>query len=266
MNGKQLSEALKKGKQVYGTLIVSTSPKSADLVNKIGLDFVFIDTEHMPIDRNTLSWMCHTYGALNIAPIVRIPSPNPYEACEALDGGAAGIVAPYVETVDQVKALRGAVKLRPLKGKKVQDALDGRKELERDLTSYIETRNEGNVLIINIESKPAVENLDELIKVPQLDGVLIGPHDLSCSLDIAEQYKDSLFDKTVKTIIKKARAAGIGAGIHYFWDIEHEIDWLKCGLNMLIHSSDTVLFAKTMKNDMITIKKALGEEIDINST
>ncbi len=265
MNGKQISEALRKGERVYGTLIVSTSPKWVDLTKKIGLDFIFINTEHMPIDRNTLSWMCHAYAALNIAPIVRIPSPNPYEACEALDGGAVGIVAPYVETVEQVKALRGAVKLRPLKGKKLQDVLDGRKGLEKNLAGYIAARNKENVLIINIESKAAFENLDELISVPQLDGVLIGPHDLSCSLDIAESYKDPLFDKTVKVIIEKARAVGIGAGIHYFWDIEHEINLLEYGLNMLIHSSDIVLFAKAMKNDIVMIKKALGEEIDTDS-
>lgn len=259
MNGKQLGEALRNGKRVYGTLVVSTSPRWADEVGKLGLDFVFIDTEHMPIERETLSWMCHTYRAMNLAPIVRIPSPDPYEACVALDGGACGIIVPYVETVEQVKALRGAVKLRPLKGQKLQEILDGKREMEQELADYVAARNEENVLIINIESKPAVDALDELISVPQLDAVLIGPHDLSCNFDIPEKYRDPLFDQTVRTVAKKARAAGVGAGIHYFWGIDQEIDWCKDGINMLIHSSDMVLFAGTMRNDLKEIKKAIGE-------
>lgn len=259
MNGKQLAAALRNGKRVYGTLIVSTSPRWADEVAKLGIDFVFIDMEHMPIQREQLSWMCHTYRAMNVAPIVRIPYPDPYEACVALDGGACGIIAPYVETVEQVKALRGAVKLRPLKGRKLQEILDGEESLKPGLADYISARNEENVLIINIESQPAIDALDDLLKVPQLDALLIGPHDLSCSLDIPEQYNDSIFARAVRIIAQKARAAGVGAGIHYFWGIEQEIDWCKEGINMLIHSSDMMLFAESMARDLKIIKEALGE-------
>src|SRR5258707_5272328 len=118
MTPTQLRAALRAGRPVYGTLIVSDSPRWPASVAQIGLDFVFIDTEHIAIDRHPLSWMCHTYAALGLPPIVRIPSPDPYEATKILDGGAVGIVAPYVEAADQVRALRGAVKLRPLKGAK----------------------------------------------------------------------------------------------------------------------------------------------------
>lgn len=78
MDGKSLRNKLRNGDKVYGTLIVSTSPKWLDVIDKIGLDFVFIDTEHIPIDRDRLSWMCHGYEGKGIVPIVRIPSPDPY--------------------------------------------------------------------------------------------------------------------------------------------------------------------------------------------
>ena len=121
MTGRQLSRALRSGKRVYGTLIVSHSPRWLDVIEKLGLDFVFIDTEHIAIDRIELSWMCNAYRALGIAPIVRIPSPDPYYASMVMDGGANDIIAPYVETVEQVKALSGAVKLRPIKGMRLQN-------------------------------------------------------------------------------------------------------------------------------------------------
>src|SRR4051794_34958651 len=98
MTAAELKGRLLAGRTVFGTLIVSTSPKLPENAAKVGFDFVFIDTEHIAIDRDTLSWMCLAYRGLGLPPIVRVPAPDPYLACMALDGGAAGIIAPYVET------------------------------------------------------------------------------------------------------------------------------------------------------------------------
>jgi 4-hydroxy-2-oxoheptanedioate aldolase len=73
-------------------------------VKSAGADFVFIDAEHIAIDRTTLPWMRQTYRALGLAPIVRIPSSDPYQAIVALDNGASGDLAPYVETPEQAKS------------------------------------------------------------------------------------------------------------------------------------------------------------------
>src|SRR5690606_14580338 len=152
-----------------------------------GLDFVFIDTEHIALDREALSWMCQLYAQMNLAPLVRISEPNATLATMALDGGATGVVAPYVESAEQVRALVGAVKRRPIKGKRLQQLLNG-KPAEGTLKSYLQEHNANHVLVVNVESTPAIEALDEILAVPGLDAVLIGPHDLSCSLGIPEQY------------------------------------------------------------------------------
>jgi 4-hydroxy-2-oxoheptanedioate aldolase len=260
MESIKLLEHLHDGRRVYGTLIVSTSPRWPAEVAKLDIDFVFIDTEHMSIDRELLSWMCRTYSALGLAPIVRIPSPDPYEASKAMDAGAAGIVAPYVETAEQVKALRGAVKLRPLKGEKLQRILNGEETVEEPLQTYLEQFNASNILIVNIESGPGLDALDEILQVPQLDAVLIGPHDLSCSLNVPEQYEHPIFKEAVSTIIRKARAANVGAGIHYFWGVDSEIAWGKEGMNLFIHASDMTLFAAAMAADIAQIKQQLNDE------
>ena len=124
MTPVELRRKLHAGDPVFGTLIVSPSPQWPAVVRGCGLDFVFIDTEHIALDRGELGWMCQTYSALGIPPLVRITSPDPYEATVALDGGAAGVIAPYVESPKQARALRGAVKLRPIKGHKLQSMLD----------------------------------------------------------------------------------------------------------------------------------------------
>lgn len=260
MTGKELSTALRSGRRVYGTLIVSTSPKWAEAVRGSGADFVFIDTEHIPIDRPTLSWMCRTYAAIGLPPIVRIPSPDPFEACKVLDGGARGIIAPYMESDRQVRELVGAVKLRPLKGKRLDEALADPDSLEPQLKDYLAEFNSNNILAVNIESVPAMENLDAILSVPGLDAVIIGPHDLSVSLGVPEQYTDPTFDAAVRDIIQRARAHNVAAGIHFWENIDQEIEWARAGGNLVIHSGDISIFAQTLRRDLTKMRQALGDD------
>jgi 2-keto-3-deoxy-L-rhamnonate aldolase RhmA len=72
---------------------------------------------------STRGWMCECYKAMNVAPIVRIPFCSAYEAFAAIEDGAVGVVSPYLETVEEIDVLIGAVKYRPLKGKRLQQVL-----------------------------------------------------------------------------------------------------------------------------------------------
>ncbi len=262
MTPDTLRRCLHSGDTVFGTLIVSHSPRWPDAVQDCGLDFVFIDTEHIAIDRSEVSWMCQTYAALGLPPLVRIPSPDPYAAAMALDGGAAGVVAPYVETVQQVQDLRGAVKMRPIKGQKLRRMLDGGRA-EPELQSYIEDGAGERLCIVNIESVPAIEALDEILGVPDLDAVLIGPHDLSCSLGLPEQYDHPDFLAACETIFGKARAAGVGAGIHFWGEVEEQARLLNMGANMLIHSGDILLFKKFLQKELTAIRQSVSLSVDV---
>ncbi len=254
-----MAQALRAGRTVFGTLIVSPSPRWPEAVRGCGLDFVFIDTEHIAIDRAELSWMCQAYAALGLTPLVRIPSPDPYTATMVLDGGAAGVVAPYIESVEQVRALRGAVKLRPIKGRKLEGLLDGA-PAEPDLDRYIKNGARNRLLIVNIESVPAIDALDDILAVPDLDGVLIGPHDLSCNLGIPEQFDHPDFLKTCETIFQKARAGNVGAGIHFWGTVEQHARFLELGANLLIHSADISLFQRHLRLELAELKKTAGLE------
>ena len=259
MTGKQVREALHKGDRVYGTCIVSPSPWWPAVIKRIGLDFVFIDTEHTPIDRHQLSWMCRTYSAIRVAPIVRIPSPDPYEACKALDAGAEGIIGPYIESAEQVKKLVGATKFRPLKGQKLEALMECNEGGDGNLIEYLSTFNENSVLIANTESRPAMEALDEILSVEGLDGVLIGPHDLSISLGFPEQYDHPDFDAAAREIFQKARAHGVGAGIHWWFGADAQVAWSGAGANFIVNSSDLSVFEQRISQEIDQIRDALGD-------
>jgi 2-keto-3-deoxy-L-rhamnonate aldolase RhmA len=258
MTGEQLIATLHGEGRAYGTCTVSPTPRWPNALKSAGLDFVFIDTEHNTLDRSQVGWMCRTYAALGVAPIVRIPAPDPYQATVALDDGATGVVAPYIETVEQVQALRGAIKHRPLKGARLEARLRG-ESISDELDDYMARCNAGHVFIINIESLPAIDALDELLAVPELDGVLIGPHDLSCNLGVPEQYDHPDFIAAVKTIFSKARAAGVGAGIHFWGEPEKQAELLGFGANFLIHSADLLLVRKHLTNELLKIRELMGD-------
>src|SRR5262245_5953361 len=257
MTGREIIAALHAGRRVFASAIVGMSPQWPELAKKTGIDFVFVDTEHIPLDRTTLGWICQTYQALGLPPVVRIPCNDPFEACKALDAGAGGIIGPYLETADQARALVGAVKLRPLKGRRLAEALRDRNTLEPELSRYLEERNGDKILIANIESVPAIENLAEICSVPGLDAVLIGPHDLSCSLGIPEQYDHPKFDEAVRTIFRTARQRRVGASIHDWLGLEQEITWARAGGNLVMHSSDLATSSRTLKAEITQLRQAL---------
>lgn len=260
MTGSGFLQQLKSGKRLYGTAVVSCSPLWPPAVKRTGVDFVFIDTEHIPLDRGTVAQMCLAYSALGLPPLVRIPSPDPYEVCQIFDAGAAGVLAPYIECPEQVSRLVGATKLRPLKGERLNEALKNGDCLGLQLSDYLSNRNAENFLMINVESVPAMERLDGILAVPGLDGVIVGPHDLSLSLGLPEQYGHPKFEKALEEIVAKVSGKGLGIGIHFPRNRELQTRWAKRGLNIILHSSDILLFQRSLERDIATIRQVLGDE------
>ncbi|MCK3682809.1 aldolase/citrate lyase family protein [Maribellus sp. YY47] len=263
--GKVLLDKIKQGKRIYGTCITSMAPLWVKAVRSASLDFVFLDTEHIPLERAEVAALCQLYGAAGLGPIVRIPSPDPIRACQMLDAGAEGVLAPYIENVEQVKELVGAVKYRPLKGERLKRVLNDNEIVEPELKEYLDDYNRGNICILNIESVPAFGKLDDLLDVEGVDAVFIGPHDLSLSLGIPEQYDHPRFEETVKVIVQKCRAKNKAVGIHFSDDPGREVKWIGEGVNIIIYSSDMTLFAQKLNTDFDFIRQSAGEKSDRGS-
>ena len=257
MTGQELREALHAGTRVYGTCLSNPSPWGIPRYRQ--LDFVFIDNEHCPLGREATMTLCQACKAQGIAPVVRIPVADPILAGMALDAGAQGIICPYMEEAGRVREVVGAVKYRPLKGRKLAELLRSRSGVDPETLRYLERWNRNNVLIINVESLPALGCLDDLLAVEGLDAVLIGPHDLSISLDLPEKYEDPAFIAAAERIIESARRAGLGAGIHYWQSLERELHYARKGANLIIHSTDLTEAARAIDSALSWIRKAFGD-------
>ncbi len=267
MTGKDFRDALRSGKNVYGTLITSTSPKMFDTAISLGLDYVFLCDEHVAYNPETLSWMCRAFKAAGINPVVRILEPDPYLATRALDAGAGAVLVPYVENVADVFDLVGAVKYRPLKGEKLKRLLYGKEKPTAELEAYLKNHNKNHTLLLNIESPAGVKNMEDFFAIqsvdgPGVDGIVLGPHDLSTSYDMPEQYLTKEFIELSSEIIKKARASGVAAGGHNGsrGTLDLQIAWAKAGANIIMHSSDMFLFADKLQEDLNRLREVKGEK------
>jgi 2-keto-3-deoxy-L-rhamnonate aldolase RhmA len=269
MVGQDFRDALHSGKNVYGTLITSSSPRIFDMTVSLGLDYVFLCNEHVFYNPDTLGWMCRAYKAAGINPVIRIPEPSPFLATQALDAGAGAVLVPYVEDIEDVYNLVGAVKYRPLKGNKLKGILSGEEKLPAELATYLKNYNKNNALLLNIESPTGVNNMERFFAIqcvdgPAIDGIVIGPHDLSVSYDMPERYRSKDFLNLSCEIIKKARGCGVSAGCHggSRGSLDIQLEWAKAGANIIMHSADTFLFADKLQDDLNHIREVKMEEIN----
>jgi 4-hydroxy-2-oxoheptanedioate aldolase len=260
MQGGQIREKLLKGERVYGTHVVNFgNPITTLLAAELELDFIFICTEHMPVDRNEVSLMCQYWAAKGISPIVRIPYPSARLAGMFIDGGAHGIVAPYVETVEEVKELVGAVRYRPIKGEFRDDILNGIRKPNDKLNNFFKKFNKDLYLIIGIESVAAINRLEELISIDGVDGVFLGPHDITCSMEIPEEYENPEFVKTVVDVVKRCRKAGKGVGIHMDLVLPRAKPFLDAGMNFMLHMADIIKMRQIMSSDLKMLRSEFGD-------
>jgi 2-keto-3-deoxy-L-rhamnonate aldolase RhmA len=238
VNGSQLREAMRDGKTVWGTMIVYARGLSAAAIyGRLGFDYAIVDAEHSPNGRSELADMGAALLAADVCPIVRVPTTDPSAAVMALDAGFHGVLVPYCETVSEVRAVVSAAKLRPLKGGLLARARD-RGVFPSDATEhYLQDRNANVVVIIGIESVPAVENLEAILEIPGVDAIFVGPNDLSVSMGIPDQYDHPDYVAAVEGIIATAQQRGIPAGPHCFNE-EALLRWLKTGMRNVLFSAD----------------------------
>lgn len=238
MNSGNLRQALQDGKQVVGTMTtLCRNPRWAQVYADLNIDYLIIDTEQSPSNRSEVADFASALSGVGIAPIVRVPEPDPHLTIMALDAGAEGVLVPYCETAEQVKQVIAAARLRPLKGA-LHELARVRGDYPSDSTRlYLEQRNRDVVMMIGIESPPAVENLESILHVPGIDVIFIGPNDLSVSMGLPDQPDHPKFNETIRYIIETSQAHGVAAGGHWFSPRDVK-KWQAVGSRFILFTND----------------------------
>ena len=260
MNGEQLKIKTKQGRVVYGSMIsIGRNPRWTSAIADLGLDYVVIDMEHAPRGRSEVADYLVAIQSADIVPIVRIPIPDSHYVTMALDAGAHGVLAPYCETVEEVREVVGASKYRPLKGAMVKRVVEEGIFPSEQSRKYLEDVNRNSVCIIGIESVPAIKNLDKILDINGIDAIFVGPNDLTISLGIPNQYDHPDYESALRQIIKSCQDKNTPVLIHH-QSVDLTKKWLKEGARFVLHSSDRRQMHQGYRNDFNAIQE-FGSQI-----
>lgn len=260
MRGKELKQRLTSGKPVFGAAM--DGPGQARwprfFAEHAPVDYVWLESEHMPNGRETIAWAAQCYAAYGIAPLVRIPDISASQVAMALDAGAHGVIVPYVETVEQARAMVAAAKFRPLKGQAAADAAANGVFPNEETRAYLENWNADSTLILMIESAAGIANLPAILAVGHIDAIFLGPHDLSINLGIPEQYEHPRFIEAVDTVIATCKAASVGVGMHVFYtDVRAAAEMFQRGMNFISFKGDTLFVAEALRDQLGYLRSVL---------
>jgi 2-keto-3-deoxy-L-rhamnonate aldolase RhmA len=258
MNGFDLRQKARQGDLLYGTMWGSSEPRQVGFVSSSDLDFIVIDTEHNANDRSTIRTMAVSMATAGITPLVRVPSSDPDAIRQALDAGAHGVVVPYCEEPEIVRQCVAAARYRPLKGAHLEKAVRNNGPSNPGTRAYLEEYNRHSFFVAMIESAPAVANLEAILAVGGIDAVFIGPHDLTVSLDLPEQYEHPTVQEAIATIIRTCAAHGVPAGTQW-WNTDLVRRELALGGRFVLYANDRTILKNGYAEAMATIRRHAAE-------
>ena len=263
MTKTEFQQRIKNGEVLVSTMIsMIRNPAWQKVLTDLPFDFLSIDMEHSPYSDSEVSDLITPLSAAGMPTIVRIPRPEWHFVTRVFDSGAYGVLAPYCETVEEVREVVGAARWRPLKGEYVTRAMEDGEFPSDETRDHLTEFNQGQVVMIGIESVPAVKNLDAILDVGGIDVVFIGPADLSTSMGIPRDYDHPEFDKMVRHIIKTCTDRGVQVAAN-FAPLEQSVKWASEGLNLVIHAADFRVLHEGYRSVLGAIGKAAGSKRNI---
>jgi 2-keto-3-deoxy-L-rhamnonate aldolase RhmA len=179
-----------------------------------GLDFILFDTQHSPIELKEYKDAMAAMRGKEDAPIVRVSANRADLICFALDLGARGIIVPMVNTKEEAIAMVRACQYSPL-GDRSNAGVRGEWGEFENYRDYLDIVNEELLIIPMIETLQAIDNIDEILSVPGIDVLLIGPSDLSIELDVPLDYPSDTYQKGLDTIAAACKKHNVVPGMYF---------------------------------------------------
>ncbi|ONG29986.1 2-keto-3-deoxy-L-rhamnonate aldolase [Escherichia coli] len=245
-------ERLRKGEVQIGLWLSSTTSYMAEIAATSGYDWLLIDGEHAP---NTIQDLYHQLQA--VAPYASQPVIRPVEGSKSLikqvlDIGAQTLLIPMVDTADQARQVVSATRYPPY-GERGVGASVARAARWGRIENYMAQVNDSLCLLVQVESKTALDNLDEILDVEGIDGVFIGPADLSASLGYPDNAGHPEVQRIIETSIRRIRAAGKAAG---FLAVAPDMaqQCLAWGANFVAVGVDTMLYSDALDQRLAMFK------------
>lgn len=207
----RIREKLRSGKPSLGSWMQIPNSSVAEIMGRAGYDWIAVDLEHGAFSRQILPDIFLALENGGVLPIARVAQALPNDIKQALDAGARGLILPMIESKEQLKNAIESASYPPIGTRGVgycRANLFG-----KNFEAY--AQQSSDILIVaQIENIRAVENLENIISVEKLDAIIIGPYDLSGSMNLTAQFDHPEFIKVMDSILKTAKKSQVPVGLH----------------------------------------------------
>jgi len=217
-----IKKELLNNNHVIGSWITLAHPAIAEIMANAGFDWLAIDLEHSVITIREAEELIRVIELSGVTPLVRLTSNNADLIKRVMDAGAHGIIVPMVNSAADAKIAVQSIKYPPHGFRGV--GLARAQKYGSGFDSYKKWQLGSSVVIVQIEHIDAVNNLRDILSVPDIDGFIIGPYDLSGSMGIPGEFSNPKYIAAMDEIRKVAREMNVPSGIHI---IEPDKDQLK---------------------------------------
>ncbi len=252
----RLKQRLAEGKLSIGTMIAEF--RQASVIQALlngGLDWVIIDNEHGVFGPESLGELSRMARLLGVTPIVRVPALTYEQISHALDGGAQGVMLPRVTSAAEVRDAVSMVKYPPV-GRRGSALGRGHTEFKGgDVVQMMADSNRETFVVVQIETREAMDHLDEILAVPGVDAALVGPNDLSIALGVAGKMRDPVLVAAIEKVIASCAAHRVHPAIHTN-DVTLTGDWARRGIPLVSISSEIGFLQKAAKEAVDAIRGA----------
>jgi len=222
-----------------GTWVQIGHPASAEILARAGFDWVCVDLEHGGIDLETMTNIFRTLDGFDRVPVARLPLNDPIWIHRTLDAGARGLIIPMVKTAEEADAAVREAKYPP---RGVRGFGYSRANMHGiDFDDYIASANDEIAMVMQIEHKDAIGNLDAILEVDGVDGLFIGPLDLSGSMGLTGQMTHPDVVAALDTYRDACARHNTTAGMHVVRPTPQNVqDTIAKGYTLIALGVDTV--------------------------
>ncbi|MFL6621153.1 MAG: HpcH/HpaI aldolase family protein [Sulfurifustis sp.] len=233
--------ALREGRTQIGLWASLASHYSAEIIAGAGFDWILLDTEHAPNDLESLLAQLQAVAAYPTTPIVRVPWNDMVTIKRVLDIGAQSLLIPYVSSAEEARAAVSYTRYPP-QGVRGLAGVTRASRFGR-IKDYATRASEEICVLVQAETRQAIDNLEAIAAVDGVDGIFIGPADLHASLgypgELAHPKVKPIIDESIRRIRKAGKAPGILTSSEA--DAKH---WLGCGAQFVAVGADLGLLAR----------------------
>ena len=254
-----LRAALRAGRPVFGTWLQFGHTAIAEVLAQAGFEWIGIDLEHSVIGLETLQPLVQVIELSGCVPLVRLSGNDPVLAKRVMDAGAHGVIVPTVNSPEEAERAVRSVKYPPdgIRGVGLGRAhAYGPRFLE-----YVAELRDYAVVIVMIEHRVGVEQLDKILRVPGVDALFIGPYDLSASYGVPGQFEHPKMREAMARILAVAGEAQVPAGIHVVHPpVDQVRERLTEGFRFVAYCGDMLLLVPAVREAAAELNRLRSHE------